>query len=74
MSRQTLEEKSAELEDLKNLIISVTDEAVEKALANAPFPSEKYYKLQEAISTELIKNRAFLEAVLSVIRCEKIEQ
>ena len=55
MSGQTLEEKSAELEDLKNLIISVTGEAVEEAWANAPFPSEKYYKLQEAISTELIK-------------------
>ena len=40
-----MEEKSAELEDLKNLIISATGEAVEEALANAPFSPEKHYEL-----------------------------
>ena len=81
MSRQK------KLEDLKNLIISEKSAAVKEALANALIPPEKHYELvnktlegevefqkelQEAISAKLVQNRDLLEAVLSVIRCKKI--
>ena len=68
MSSQTLKETVAEL---KNKIIAATSEGVEEALVNTPLPSEKCIELAEAISSELLKNYAFLKAVLSFIRCEK---
>ena len=67
MSRQTLEEKFAEIKDLYN---SVTIEVVE-TLMNTNFPSEKCIELAEAISTVLLNKYDFLKTVLIYIRCKK---
>ena len=53
MSSQTLEERSTELEELKNQIFSAKDEGM---------------KVIEAAFTEYLQDRDVLEAILSFIR------
>ena len=56
---------------MKTFTNSVTREAVDEALVNFPFPSEKRVELTEAISTILLNNFAYLKAMLTYIRSVK---